>query len=90
MLSAISALVAKPNLIPCLIAPSFNTGRTPGSPRSIKSTRVFASSPNWLREGENSLVLVVSCTWTSKPITGCQPFTKVLSCANRIPPEFYE
>ena len=60
MVSAIFAFVAKPNLMPCFIAPSFKTGKTPGRPRSIKSTNVFASSPNWFFAGENNFVLVIN------------------------------
>ena len=53
-----------PGVLPVLndgaAAPSFNTGRTPGKPISIRSTSVFASSPNLFLEGEKSLVLVRS------------------------------
>src|SRR5699024_12707029 len=51
-----------------LTASSFNTGNTPGYPRSNGLTFVFGSLPNPLGLVLNTLESVFSSTWTSRPI----------------------
>src|SRR5580693_8325713 len=48
----------------------FNMGRAPGSPRHTGQTLVLGSAPNPVGQPQKILVRVLSCTCTSRPITG--------------------
>ena len=56
----ISQSVDKPAIIASLTASMFNTGNTPGSPKSTIDTFELGLSPNSLLDVENSLVFVLS------------------------------
>src|SRR6202043_3809764 len=47
-----------------------SVGSAPGSPRQTGQTLVFGGAPKLVGLPQNIFVLVLSCTWTSKPITG--------------------
>ena len=51
-------------------ARSFRTGSTPGSPRQTGHTCVFAGAPNRVEQEQKILLSVLSCAWTSRPMTG--------------------
>ena len=51
---------------------SFKTGRVPGRPQTTGSICVLGSSPKAVDADVNILLLVLSCTWVSKPITASQ------------------
>ena len=47
----------------------FGTGNMPGIAASTKDTWLFGSAPKAVALPENSLALLVTCAWTSRPIT---------------------
>src|SRR6266498_2299219 len=47
----------------------FSTGRAPGIPRQTGQTLVLGSEPKMLGQPQKILLLVSSCTCTSRPIT---------------------
>ena len=62
--------VARAALSASVTAWRFRTGSAPGSPRQTGQTLVLGSSPNRLRQPQNSFVAVRSWQWTSRPMTG--------------------
>ena len=52
------------------IAARLGTGSDPGRPRHTGQTWVLGSPPNVAGQPQNSLVLVPSSTWVSRPISG--------------------
>ena len=48
---------------------SFNTGSEPGNPKQVGQMLTFGSSPNALRQPQNSFVAVCSSQCTSSPMT---------------------
>jgi len=63
------APIASPSLVAMRAASRFITGNTPGSARSTAHAWVFGSAPYCAAAPENSLLLVSSCTCTSRPMT---------------------
>src|ERR1700747_2195745 len=61
---------ARPIRIVYSIAARFTTGSEPGRPRQTGQTWVLGSAPEVVVQAQNILVLVLSSTWVSSPITG--------------------
>ena len=61
---------ASPIRIVYSIAAWLGTGSDPGRPRHTGQTSVLGSPPNAFGQPQNSLVLVPSSTWVSRPISG--------------------
>src|SRR5581483_2081988 len=51
-------------------ARSFTTGRAPGKPRQTEQVWMLRGSPKDSSQPQNIFVLVLSCTWISRPMTG--------------------
>src|ERR1700688_1528461 len=51
----------------------FSTGNAPGKPRQTGQVFEFGGSPKRVEQAQNALVSVLSCTWTSRPMTGSWP-----------------
>jgi hypothetical protein len=48
----------------------FNTGSTPGNPSQTGHVLVFGVAPNVVLHEQKIFESVISCVWTSSPITG--------------------
>ena len=55
----------------CLIAHWLSTGSVPGNAQSTTFACAFGPAPYSVLDVENSFDFVVSCAWTSRPITTC-------------------
>src|SRR5579863_2104178 len=51
-------------------ASRLSTGSAPGSPRQTGQVFELGGSPKRVEHAQNALVSVLSCTWTSRPMTG--------------------
>src|ERR1700682_3237861 len=60
---------AKPALMASSTAWRLNTGNAPGKPRQTGHTFVLGGAPKLVGQPQKILVLVASCTWTSRPMT---------------------
>jgi len=54
---------------PYSIARRFTTGRVPGIPWHTGHVWVFGGAPKVVGQPQNIFVRVVSCAWTSRPMT---------------------
>src|SRR3954471_113339 len=75
--SAILQPKAFPARIAIVTAPRLRAGSAPGSPRHTGQTWVLAGAPNAVEQPQKILLLVRSCAWTSRPITGSQSATGI-------------
>src|SRR5712671_2309922 len=68
--------ILQPNALPArmaiVTAPPLSAGSAPGSPRHTGHTCVLGGAPNAVEQPQKILLLVRSCAWTSRPITGSQ------------------
>ena len=63
------ASIAVPNITDFLSTSLFKTGNAPGSARQVGQVLVFWVWLKLVGHEQKSLVLVLSCVWTSRPIT---------------------
>ena len=64
----------------CSIATLLTTGNAPGNARHTGHTLVFGSPPNSFGHPQNILLLVLSSTWHSMPMT-LRIFSALRSCS---------
>src|SRR6185369_11238423 len=66
----IEQLVDRPALMANSTTFLFNTGSAPGMPRQTGQVWELGSEPNAVEQPQKILESVLSCTWTSRPMTG--------------------
>src|SRR5262245_9234970 len=60
-------------------ASRLSVGNAPGRPRHTGQVLLFGSRPNSVEQAQKIFESVLSCAWTSRPMTASQPsFTDVL------------
>jgi len=52
-------------------------GERPGYPRQTGQTAVFAGAPKTTGQAQNAFVRVLSCAWTSSPMTVSKPWEDI-------------
>src|SRR5262249_8023829 len=72
----LSATAALPAIF---MASRLSVGSAPGKPRQTGQVLLFGSLPNSVEQAQKIFESVLSCAWTSRPMTASQPsFTDVL------------